>query len=284
MIREITFTLSKSARLVSGNEVRNAPGMVNHRRATAQHKAVNTQLGSAFPRCRLALDDGSINTFTITLTRISAGHLDAHDHQITFKWVIDAVSMWILGITDRKRAGQDDDRAIFTWKTLQQEGPRGHYGITISIEDRDTLPDVRKIVGTPVPQLGAPGAGPAQRGQSVLSKARRGPPVVQRSLVFKACWAALPWEQDPLSDEYVLVDASRLAGLLETPAAISVVNPRTQRPVTLFRHAHQDPGLGGEVWLYTAEAPRLGVLGDGTRTVDGVAIHPPVTHSTRGQQ
>lgn len=280
MIREVTFALTKSARLISGNEVRNAPGMVNHRRATAQHKAINTQLGSAFPRCRLALDDGSINTFTITLTRISAGHLDQHDHQITFKWVIDAVSMWILGITDRKRAGQDDDRAIFTWKTLQQEGPRGHYGLTICIEDQDTLADVRKIVGTPIPQLGAPGAGPKL---SAAARARRAAPTVQRPLVFTKCWAALPWEQDPASDEYVLVDASRLAGLLETPAAISVVNPRTQRPVTLFRHAHQDSGLGGEVWLYTADAPRLGVLGDGTRTVDGVPISTPVTH-TRGSR
>jgi len=279
VIREVTFTLAKSARLCSGNEIVQAPGMVNHRRASAQHKAVLSQLGSAFPRCRLALPDGRPNTFTITLTRISAGALDAHDHQITFKWVIDAVSMWILGITDRKQAGQNDDDARFTWKTLQQLGPRGHYGITIKIEDQDTaLADVCKIVGPPVAQLGAPSQRPDHRKLPPPSKAKgaRGPASApQRPLVFKKCWAALPWEQDPRSDEYVLVDAGRLAGLLETPAAIEVVNPRTRRPTTLYRHAHRDPGLGGEVWLYTDAAPIVALLPDGARSVDGVRVTQP---------
>lgn len=277
MIREVTFALTKSARLVSGNEIRNAPGMVNHRRATAQHKAIASQLGSAFPRCRLFLADGRPNKFTITITRISFGALDDHDRQASFKWAIDAVAMWIDGITDRKKAGQNDSAERFTWHCLQQIGPRGHYGITIKIEDLDDLPDVRKIIGEAPAILGAPtDRRPARPAIFAGAKPE------QRSLIFKRCWVALPWQQDPASPVYKLVEADKLARLLETPATISVINPRTRQPIQLYRHAHRDPSIGGEVWLYTEEAPVVTHLPGGAFAVDGVPVTNPIPRRKTG--
>lgn len=66
---------------------------------------------------------------TVTLTRISAGELDAHDNlRSSLKAVIDQIA-------EEYRLPDNDKR--FDWQYAQEKAPRGTHGVRVRIEERD---------------------------------------------------------------------------------------------------------------------------------------------------
>ncbi len=65
---------------------------------------------------------------TVTLTRISAGELDAHDNlRGSLKAVVDQVA-------EHYHIPDNDKR--FTWQYAQEKAKRGVYGVRVRIEER----------------------------------------------------------------------------------------------------------------------------------------------------
>lgn len=66
---------------------------------------------------------------TVTLTRISAGELDAHDNlRGALKAVVDQIAEQ-YGIADKDKR--------FDWQYAQERAPRGTYAVRIRIEPRN---------------------------------------------------------------------------------------------------------------------------------------------------
>lgn len=62
---------------------------------------------------------------TITLTRVSAGTLDAHDNlPSAFKHIVDQIAAWL---------GVDDADPRVTWIYAQEKCKRGDYGVEVEI-------------------------------------------------------------------------------------------------------------------------------------------------------
>lgn len=67
---------------------------------------------------------------TVTLTRISAGELDAHDNlRGSLKAVVDQIAEQ-YGIADK-------DKRI-DWQYAQEKAPRGTHGVRVKIEERQS--------------------------------------------------------------------------------------------------------------------------------------------------
>lgn len=247
MIREVTFPVPKEAWVESGNKLLRTHHFALANRTKKQHKLVASVLGSTFPPVPLHLANGIKNRMVVTLTRICTGSLDSHDNLRTaFKSIVDAIAQWIFR---GDHMGRDDDNPMVEWRFQQQQGPAKYKAITIRIEDLYEGRDVRAIKGEPPAVLSAPAA------QRPARAARAATAAAQTAIKFKRAWLALPWRQEPGEEGYDVVEATSLSEMLEAPPVIDVIDPRTRRRVSLYRYAHRDPDLGGDVWLYTPVRP-----------------------------
>lgn len=99
------------------------------KRIKAEHAAVLQSLQNVPESTRTALAKGCV----VTMTRLSAGHLDPVDGlPPTLKGIKDAVAAWLLGGKPGER--DEDDRV--TWKLGQLKCERGTFAVMVTMETR----------------------------------------------------------------------------------------------------------------------------------------------------
>ena len=230
-------------------------GKIKRQRAT-----VRLVLDATFTKRPLA---HGRNRFTVTLTRISAGSLDAHDSlPASMKAVADEVAAF-LELDDR------DPR--IEWRYAQQKCRPKQWGVTITIEDLED-PDVStsKTLDASGPVLAAlPGGGEGRaatrRAVAPVGRPRRAPSTLlagERELPFHRCYVALPWDA-----EGELTELNQLAGTREPPEKIQITAPHgasvykgrgsalvaLQRRTVYFTRTKREDLDGRPLWLFVAD-------------------------------
>lgn len=195
---------------------------------------------------RRDLADGTPNRFHVRLTRIAPGRVDAHDNLgSSFKGVVDEIAHWL---------GVDDGRVDRVHWSYEQMGcPLRMAAIRIEIEDLEPGVDVVIERGNLPRHIVAS----RPRGSDQPKPAPRAP-AAQAPLVFRECYACLPWDQDGSGDA-VLTPLS-IAGdnpperiQLRVPAAMlsgsACVRFAPGTTATFTRSLGRVDGL--ECWIYT---------------------------------
>ncbi len=160
-----------------------ACGPAMQARETAKMRDTIRMLLTQLQRPRAVLEDGTPNRYHVTLTRISPGVTD--DDGLaggTMKAVRDEVAAWI---------GIDDGHARVRWSYAQAGCPLKMFALRIDVEDREPGVDVIIERG----QLPARITRARQRGAEDV-RPQKPAAAAQREIVFRECWACLPWEQD----------------------------------------------------------------------------------------
>ena len=149
---------------------------------TAKTRLDVSRVLTQLPRPPATLESGERNRYVVTLTRISVGYLDDDNLRGSFKGVRDAVAEW-LGIDD------GHERIRFAYR--QEGAKRGTSGIRIEVRDESPGETVRRELGEIHRTFEK-----RPRGDEPRAKKPEPAALAQQALVFRAIWAALPWEQN----------------------------------------------------------------------------------------
>lgn len=213
---------------------------------------------------------GELNSYVITLCRISAGFLDSEDNLTgAFKHVKDAIARW-LGFRN------DNDKRL-QWAYQQQSCPKKWYAIRITIDDATDGGERSIVVGESPSVLG-----PIVEGNDTdaarASKARKDKQepscssgaAAQAELPFRRVYVAYPWDAAVDEDDLVVTELPQLARVEAPPNQLQIgipsehidamlrafgsgvrgLGPGPGPRLVFKRTEHHDPELGGACWLY----------------------------------
>jgi hypothetical protein len=268
-------SLQLPMKVKSENRIRGVNPMALYGMHQAQREKVTTLLTTHIVKPPEVVS-GELNTFIVTLCRISAGFLDAEDNLTgAFKHVRDAVGRW-LGF-------KNDSSQRLSWRYQQQECVKGAHGIRITIDDnapgneRDiVVGDAPKVLGPPTDRcfrlVRVDRAGDKKRSREERAAAAKALRVSQESLAFRRVFAAFPWDVplDAAEDSIVVTELQDLTSVERPPEQLQfkVPLPHVDRMLRRFganvrglgpgagprlafeRIEHEDPALGGVCWLY----------------------------------